>query len=46
MDRDRARVYLKDSPMKEYARALAGEGAGARYTNNRQASPRRSCAAR
>jgi hypothetical protein len=25
--------------MKEYARALAGEGPGARFTNNRQASP-------
>jgi hypothetical protein len=39
MDRDRARVYIKDSPMKEYARALAGEGVGAKYTTNRQASP-------
>jgi hypothetical protein len=39
MDRDRARVYVKDSPMKEYARALAGEGHGAKFTSNRQASP-------
>ncbi len=39
MDRDDARVYLKDSPLKEYARALAGEGPGAKHTTNRQAAP-------
>ncbi|MGH2716608.1 MAG: hypothetical protein ACRDM7_22525 [Thermoleophilaceae bacterium] len=39
MNRDRSRVYIKDSPMKEYARALAGEGPGAKFTTNRQASP-------
>jgi hypothetical protein len=41
MDRDQARVYIKDSPMKEYARALAGEGPGAKFTINREAAPER-----
>jgi hypothetical protein len=39
MERDAARVYIKDTPMKEYARALAGLGPGAAFTDNRQGLP-------
>ena len=38
MGRDGARVWLKDGPLKEYSRALAGVGTNARYISSRSIS--------
>jgi hypothetical protein len=40
MSPEEQRVWLKDGPMKEFARALAGEGAFATYLNDHPRSPK------
>ncbi len=40
MKRDRVRVWLKDGPVKEYSRAINGQGRYAKYTRRRVSSPR------
>lgn len=40
MSPEEQRVWLKDSPMKEFARALAGEGPFAAYLSEHPRSPR------
>jgi hypothetical protein len=40
MSPEEQRVWLKDVPMKEFARALAGEGPFAAYLSNHPRSPR------
>lgn len=41
MSPEEARVWLKDGPMKEYARALAGEGTFAKYIEDHPRGPAR-----
>lgn len=45
MSREEARVWIKDGPMKEYARALAGVGAFAEYLDDHPRGPQAMVAA-